>query len=309
LEPILLLIVNSQVLLGVIAKMAKASLPHLRKFTRPMHFYLGMIMVVLAYIQAMTGVTTFFGICQPSEYGNCFSHFGLGSAFLWLAGIGLGQSQGVFILPTSLDNVISFVILISGFINATATHRWGTSWSHKDYQHSSSGFLWVIGGLLCLLMNFKFKSSPNPFPALLFFIQGFQMILHVQHSQYAILMHTLFGWGLVFASICKWISIYTKNDEILILSYSIWVLVGVLFMASNSDAMTKMSTGDIDVNSYATMLSAAGIIIILYIFLLVFTLRESKDSSKAYDRIESNSTIENEPDSLDESLLSTLDKV
>lgn len=307
-QPFLLIIVNSQVILGLVAKTikSKASVSHYSlDLVATLHRFGALLMILGPYIQIMTGITTTLGVCQPSEFGNCLAHLSMGSFFIFLGSWGLFQTVGLLKSTTwSRDRVTSIIILIFGFINTLTTHRWGYSWSHRDFQHVSSGLMWIAAGLLCCMVEFKCKAyfQSNPVPALTLFLEGVQMIAHTQHSEFAIVIHKAFGWALILASLFHWMDLYrTRQDEgsntssiVSVLSNVFCILAGLYFMSGNSDAIWKASQQtDIDPGSYVTGITAVGLIICFYVYSLA-ALYSKKEAipNECYARLESQDTLQ-----------------
>ena len=71
----------------------------------------------------------------------------------------------------------STVMCLWGIVNTFTEHKWGESWSHGDYQHTSMGIIWWCGGLLGMWISRK-NGTRNVIPALLLIYTGYAMSEH-----------------------------------------------------------------------------------------------------------------------------------
>jgi hypothetical protein len=78
-------------------------------------------------------------------------------------------------------------------------------WSHKDMQHTALGVLFWAGGALGLWFGRKRKR--NIWPALVIALTGFAMSGHEQATHLSTNVHSIFGYTLMLAGICRIIEI------------------------------------------------------------------------------------------------------
>ncbi|KAJ3251767.1 hypothetical protein HK103_002074 [Boothiomyces macroporosus] len=220
---------------------------------RAHRFLLGLF-VIVPLLQLGSGMTASLGICQPSEVNNCMAHFGMGFAFIAIALLGMFTKYQ--------QDALLGTILFFGLLNTIVTHRWGTKWSGRDYQHTVSGVFWFFGGVLGLI--YRFQKVINPFPYIVLFVEGIQMIFHDQNSTYAWVVHIMFGSTVLFASSIRLAGLYAKIDTQLLVD-TLWILCGIFFMGGNSDAIFKLKNSDFDPGSYVMLLASGGFAILIYI--------------------------------------------
>ncbi|KAJ3269915.1 Molybdate-anion transporter [Terramyces sp. JEL0728] len=245
------------------------------EFLRKAHYLLLALFVIMPILQMGSGVTASLGICQPSEVNNCMAHFGMGFAFIAVAFIGMFTQYQ--------HDVLIAVILFFGILNTIVTHRWGTNWSHRDYQHTLSGVFWFFGGVLGLI--YRSKNIVNPFPYIVLFVEGIQMIFHDQNSSFALVLHIMFGMTLVGASTIKLLSLY-GNIDTRVLVDTLWVTSGMFFMGGSSDAIYKLKDSKFDAGSYSMLLASIGFAIIVYFHLMAYLI----SFNNKYRRLESFSS-------------------
>lgn len=110
----------------------------------------------------------------------------------------------------------STVITIWGIVNTFTEHRWGSPWSHKDFQHTSMGIIWFCAGILGIFLSSrKGKPQRSVIPAIVIILTGWAMAGHAQHLEFSTHLHAIFGHTLMVAGV-------TRLVEIVILLRDAW---------------------------------------------------------------------------------------
>ncbi|KAJ3371984.1 hypothetical protein HDU91_004619 [Kappamyces sp. JEL0680] len=225
-----------------------------------------------------------------------------------MGGWSLFQAQGLLLFPSvAPESSLTAVVFAFGIVITSSTHRWGTGWSHRDFQHVSSGLLWTMCGVLAILYQaLGCPPKKNPFPFLALFLEGVQMLLHTQHNALSVQIHQLFGSCIILASALQWWQIYSSGVDttLVVLNNTFWIVAGLLFMGGNSDGITKLSAAGIDAPSFAVFLSSLALAVVGYIFLCSLLFRSLSPVEKQhYDRFSSTDTITEEHSPLADALV------
>ncbi|GAA94451.1 uncharacterized protein L969DRAFT_269778 [Mixia osmundae IAM 14324] len=142
-----------------------------------LHIFLSRSLLVLAYVQMLTGIITYTGTCR-NNYGNgCLAHLIKGSIFFWYGLLTFGRYLGAFAdlgwawnrKPVSKQHtwrenfpsaemVESFVIFFYGATN-TWMERFGAApgepYNIKTIQHISIAVMFWFAGLAGMLLESK----------------------------------------------------------------------------------------------------------------------------------------------------------
>jgi len=97
---------------------------------------------------------------------------------------------------------------IGSLVNTFTEHRWGSHWSHKDFQHTAMGIIWFCAGILGTFLSFR-KGRPqrNVIPAVVIILTGWAMSGHHQATEFSTNMHGIFGHVLMAAGVTRIVEI------------------------------------------------------------------------------------------------------
>ncbi|ORZ25423.1 hypothetical protein BCR42DRAFT_340494 [Absidia repens] len=277
---IVIWVVSIQFGAGVYLKlhMEKGIHGRIRKWFVRLHKILGASIPVVGYVQIMLGVIATLGFCYADHTGQCLAHFIMGSSFaaygiLLLLSLRVG---GPWLLRrgTSPEWYDSWVIMLWGIVNTFTEHRWGSSWSHGDYQHTSMGIIWWVAGLLGILLSRKGKRTVVPSILIILTAVAFQG--HAQHVPNSGQIHSYFGYMLMAGGLSRIIEIcfiwkegdFTINPWQYIPPLTL-LLAGFLFMGSTEEQLKLLSTLMIDVSSYSNVLLSFGFVVFMFAFVLI----------------------------------------
>ncbi|KAJ2584212.1 hypothetical protein GGH95_000533 [Coemansia sp. RSA 1836] len=180
----------------------------------------------------------------------------------------------------------SIVMMTVGLIGTFTEHNFfqgsragSMSWSHKDLQHTFIGVSWLTGGLLGVLMTWR--SHPRdrtPIPSIIYIATGISMIIHQQDLKMASHTHFLFGAALVclgVTSICEitlmasgFVREKGEPESFQYLPVLFMCLSGILLMGSNRDMVLFLINSQIDIATYALILSSICFVVMLYFCML-----------------------------------------
>ncbi|OZJ02628.1 hypothetical protein BZG36_03843 [Bifiguratus adelaidae] len=250
----------------------------LRRWIVPLHKIVGIAIPVIGYVQMVLGVIASVGFCYGDETGQCLAHFIMGSSFVaygiimiimlrvgggWLKR--RGQSQEWF---------DSWVIMIWGIINTFTEHRWGSSWNHGDYQHTSMGILWWAGGALGIFLSRH--NTRNVVPSLVILFTGVAMVGHQQHVPNSGPIHSFFGYTLVAGAVCRiieicfvWTPEATSINPFQHLPSLLIIMAGFLFMSATEEQIMVLNDKMIDPASWANVILSIGFLVFLYAHVLL----------------------------------------
>ena len=181
----------------------------IRRYVVLAHGITGKALPVAAWVQMLFGGIAALGFCHDDHLGQCLAHFIMGSAFIaygiiltvlllvgqaWLRRT--GRSQEFF---------DSLIIAAWGCVNTFTEHRWGTAWVHNDIQHTTMGIIWWCAGLVGMWLSRKRdgRAKRNVIPALVILLTGYAMSAHPQALKISAMMHSLFGYTLMAAGLCR----------------------------------------------------------------------------------------------------------
>ncbi|EWC45626.1 hypothetical protein DRE_05187 [Drechslerella stenobrocha 248] len=277
-----------QVIMGVYLKFHLERGWHGR--VRPMvvrvHGVMGKLMPVVSWVQMLFGGITVLGFCHADHLGQCLAHFIMGSSFIGyaivmsvmtLAGQAWLRRHGR--APEFWD---SLVIAVWGFVNTFTEHRWGQSWSHGDYQHTSMGIIWWCAGLLGLWLSGGKGATArrNLVPGMVIFLTGWAMSGHAQHLEFSTKVHAVFGYTLMAAGLTRIIEISfvlrdrsaRVNGEPSTFQHLLTLLVasGFLFIGANEEMLQLQVNVGIDHMSYLLVLYSIAFLMYLLVQVLVY---------------------------------------
>jgi hypothetical protein len=109
-------LVNSQYLTCMVLQYLKPAYNHLRGLLKKSYKAIGCLAFFASYTQMLSWITTAAGVCQPSEFANCFGHFSVGSIFLLLGCWSILQTHGILYTNYSFDRILSMSILFIGIL-------------------------------------------------------------------------------------------------------------------------------------------------------------------------------------------------
>ncbi|KAI8385050.1 uncharacterized protein BYT42DRAFT_564508 [Radiomyces spectabilis] len=219
---------------------------------RYIHLVLGRTFIVLIFIQTLSGLVVYHGVCRSWDVLGCIAHLIKGGIFFFYGMMTLGRYLGAFAERGWAWNRVdggsrfSFEMIESGLIFTYGiTNTWmehfgqDSAWTHKDLEHASLAFMWWWCGLAGILVESRAlrrllersvmntpldvpKHEPhqtyslNPFPALTVLMTGISMGNHHQDSQYSTNVHYMWGLLLSLAACCRfitYISLYRKSPK------------------------------------------------------------------------------------------------
>ncbi|KAI8078992.1 uncharacterized protein B0P05DRAFT_587224 [Gilbertella persicaria] len=205
------------------------------------HMVMGRTFIVLIFVQTLSGLVVYHGVCRSWEVLGCIAHLIKGGIFFFY-GIGtFGRYLGAFANRgwawNRVENGSSFsfemiecsLIFIYGITNTWMEHFGQDSrWTHKDLEHASLAFMWWWCGLIGILvesralrrllertvlqtnnLDKKDGYSLNPFPAITVLMTGVSMGNHHQDTQYSSNVHYMWGLLLSFAALCRFMTYIT----------------------------------------------------------------------------------------------------
>ncbi|KAI7894363.1 uncharacterized protein EV154DRAFT_498522 [Mucor mucedo] len=243
------------------------------------HMVMGRTFIVLAFVQTLSGLVVYHGVCRSWEVLGCIAHLIKGGIFFFYGIITFGRYLGAFAnrgwawnegsSSYSFEMIESCLIFVYGITNTWMEHfGQDSAWTHKDLEHASLAFMWWWCGLVGILVESRAirrllersttsTLSLNPFPALTVLMTGISMGNHHQDTAYSTNIHFMWGLLLSCAAICRfitYISLYrnTPNDTLPtrppseLLGAFLLICGSILFMASNSGTMTWLRRNQVD---------------------------------------------------------------
>lgn len=179
------------------------------------HGVLGRAFPVIGWTQMVFGAATLQYWCNGGHLGQCLAHYIMGSAFVaysiillimlkvavaWLERTGCSQ-----------EFIDSWVILLWGIVNTFTEHH-GGPWTHKDLQHTLMGVVWWAGGAAGIWLSRRGKRSV--IPSIIILLTGWGMSGHVQALELSTRVHSLFGYTLMTAAVCRIIEVcFVLQDQ------------------------------------------------------------------------------------------------
>ncbi|KAI7864259.1 hypothetical protein BDF14DRAFT_1732503 [Spinellus fusiger] len=208
---------------------------------RWIHQIVGRVFPVLIFVQTLSGLVVYHGVCRSWEVLGCIAHLIKGGIFFFYGVITFGRYLGAFAdrgwAWNRVDNGSSYsfemienVLIFTYGITNTWMEHFGqeSTWSHKDFEHASLAFMWWWCGLVGILIEScalrrllnrteqVFLQEPkheqtqsyslNPFPALTVLLTGISMGNHHQDTSYSTQVHYMWGLLLAMSSICRFIT-------------------------------------------------------------------------------------------------------
>ncbi|KAH8550258.1 hypothetical protein BGW37DRAFT_498671 [Umbelopsis sp. PMI_123] len=215
------------------------------------HLITGRVFPLLIFIQTLSGMVVYAGVCRGWEVLGCIAHLIKGGIFFIYGILTFARYLGVFAdrgwAWNRVDNgsKFSFEMIECGLIFTYGiTNTWmehfgeNDAWTHKDFEHASLAFMWWWSGLTGILIESRSlrrllyravnpdrnevqprheqeqSYSLNPVPALTVLMTGISMGNHHQDTQYSSNVHYLWGLLLSVAALCRmftYISLYKSK--------------------------------------------------------------------------------------------------
>jgi hypothetical protein len=253
-----------------------------------LHGIVGKLMMVVTWVQFLFGGITALGFCHDDHLGQCLAHFIMGSAFIaygilltlmllvgqaWLKRT--GRSQEFF---------DSAIITAWGIVNTFTEHRWGSNWSHGDFQHTSMGIIWWCAGLVGLWLSRSRSGRPrrNLVPALVLILTGYAMSGHAQSLMLSTMVHQVFGYTLMGAGLTRLIEIsfilrdrnYLSFDGSAASTFQylppfLLYASGFIFMGATEEQLLLIYGAGIDHVSYVLVLYSVSFLMFLFVNVLI----------------------------------------
>ncbi|CAG8680581.1 24320_t:CDS:2, partial [Dentiscutata erythropus] len=301
----IMILLMSQVCLGLYLKCHFEN--GVNEWIRPMsvkfHRVIGICMPVVGYIQMVLGAITATGWCRGAKLGQCLAHFIMGSSFIahgiLLILVMRFSSEWLRRKGKLQDYYDSWVIMIWGFINTFLEHRWGTSWTTGDIQHTLVGIMWWSGGLLGIYLSRK-SIKRNIIPSLIIIFTGYILSQQPQTLDISSEIHRLFGFTLMGAGIARLIEVCFLVVEKPITPFRslcpfLLIISGLLFMGAHEDQVLYLSTNGIDAYSYALIQLTIAFFIFFAVNLMIdiYWMSGKNDGEPKYEII-GNVTNEND---------------
>ncbi|KAJ2860892.1 hypothetical protein GGH94_005240 [Coemansia aciculifera] len=249
---------------------------------------IGVAQFFFTYVAMVFGVTNYLGLCSRGHLGQCISHFARGSGLMMssmLLLVGMRVCGPMMLnLRRPPEFYASIVMMTVGLIGTFTEHNFfqssaSASWSHKDLQHTFIGVSWLAGGLLGVLMTWR--NSPRDrtaIPSIIYIATGISMIIHQQDLKMASHTHFLFGAALVclgISSICEvalmasgFVQEKGEPESFQYMPVLFMCLSGIFLMGSNRDMILFLINSQIDIVTYALLLSSVCFVVILYFCML-----------------------------------------
>ncbi|KAI5790088.1 putative integral membrane protein [Geopyxis carbonaria] len=299
-----------QIGLGVYLKLHwdKGIQRSIRKYALLFHGVIGKTMPIISWVQMLFGGITALGFCHDDHLGQCLAHFIMGSSFI---AYGIIMTMMLLVGQAWLRRTgksqefwDSLVIAIWGCINTFTEHRWGSAWSHGDYQHTSMGVVWWCAGLLGLWLSKGPDGAPrrNVIPGLVIFVTGYAMSSHAQHLPLSTMIHAVFGYTLMAAGLTRIIEIcFILKDKPELdepssfqhLPPYLLFASGFIFMSATEEQLALISNAGIDHVSYLLVLYSLAFILYLFTqFLLSFFNDPSRGSGAQQPIVEQTGDAE-----------------
>lgn len=299
----LLLLAAAQVAIGVYLKLhlTKGFLGRLRNQIVKVHYIFAIFIPIFSWIQFGFGAIVLQGFCHADHLGQCLAHGIMGSSFIaygYVLAIMLHFGDAYLLRANrSQEFYDSTIITIWGIINTFTEHRWGQSWSHGDYQHTSMGIIWWCAGMLGIVLSRDWKSGEpkrNHVPALVMIFTGWAMSQHAQHLMFSTKVHAFFGYALMCGGLVRIIEIaFILNDKpsdrngIKTWQYLTPFLLiesGICFCGANEEQLQTLADAGVDHSSYLLVLSSCAFLIyVLCIGLINLYIGTSSDDKSGWE--------------------------
>lgn len=283
-----ILLALCQIAVSVLLKMniKKGFLGRTKRTMSRIHKVIAVILPISTWIQLGFGAITVENFCHADHLGQCLAHGIMGSSFIaygyilaimlyygdsWLARRGRSQ-----------EYYDSLVITVWGIINTFTEHRWGQSWSHGDYQHTSMGIIWWCAGMVGIALSrdwFTGEPKRNHIPALVLIFTGWAMSEHTQHLMISTKVHAFFGYALMAAGLTRIIEISfilqdKPSDSKAIKAFQhlppvLLVESGICFIGANEEQLILLHNLGVGFSSYLLVLSSCAFLLYLLILSLI----------------------------------------
>ncbi|KAL0095043.1 hypothetical protein F4703DRAFT_1821956 [Phycomyces blakesleeanus] len=211
---------------------------------RHFHQILGRVFPVLIFVQTLSGLVVYHGVCRSWAVLGCIAHLIKGGIFFFYGIVTFGRYLGAFANRgwawNRVDNgsKFSFEMIECGLIFTYGiTNTWmehfgqDSAWTHKDLEHASLAFMWWWCGLVGILVESRTLRrllsrtedtplnepkheqtqtfSMNPFPALTVLMTGISMGNHHQDTAYSTQVHYMWGLLLSMAAVFRFVTYVT----------------------------------------------------------------------------------------------------
>ncbi|KAI7904736.1 uncharacterized protein BX663DRAFT_559714 [Cokeromyces recurvatus] len=207
---------------------------------RYFHLIMGRAFIILIFVQTLSGLVVYHGVCRSWEVLGCIAHLIKGGIFFFYGIMTFGRYLGAFANKGwawnyiengsrfSFEMIESCLIFTYGITNTWMEHFGQDSrWTHKDLEHASLAFMWWWCGLIGIMVesravrrllertiltntnttqNSSKSYSLNPFPALTVLMTGISMGNHHQDTLYSSNIHYMWGILLASAACCRFVT-------------------------------------------------------------------------------------------------------
>ncbi|KAJ1963757.1 hypothetical protein IWQ62_003121 [Dispira parvispora] len=245
-----------------------ASLSAPARWVRFVHKWIDIFSLLWAYMEIVMGTMVTLGICFEPETGRCAAHFIKGSI---LVGYGVVQLvllhlgvQWLARRQRPVEYFESLLCMLFGTVTILHEHRPGSSWSHRDIQHTVIGVVFLFGGLGAFLVtSFTSIKSRPPIIALIYLFVGLSMGFHHQEKHLSTQIHGLFGASFALASVSRLIELVCLSSNP---SSALWsmhsfqsvtsffcMLAGYILMGSTNGQVDILLAHKVDAGSYAML--------------------------------------------------------
>lgn len=292
----LLLLAVAQVAIGIYLKLhlTKGFLAHVRNLIVKIHYTIAIFIPICSWVQFGFGAIVLQGFCHADHLGQCLAHGIMGSSFIAYGFVlAIMMHFGDAYLQRanrSQEFYDSTIITVWGIINTFTEHRWGQSWSHGDYQHTSMGIIWWCAGMLGIALSRNWKTGEpkrNHVPALVMIFTGWAMSQHAQHLMFSTKVHAFFGYALMCGGIFRIIEIAfvlkdqpSDRNNLKTLQYLppfLLIESGICFCGANEEQLQTLYDAGVDHSSYLLIISSCAFLIyLLFIFLINLYINTKK---------------------------------
>lgn len=285
----LLFLTIAQVVIGVYLKLhlQRGILAHVRKLIVKIHYIIAIFIPIFSWVQFGFGVIVLQGFCHADHLGQCLAHGIMGSSFIaygYVLAIMLHFGDAYLRNANrSQEFYDSSIITLWGIVNTFTEHRWGQSWSHGDYQHTSMGIIWWCAGMLGIALSKNWKTGEprrNHVPALVMIFTGWAMSQHAQHLMFSTKVHAFFGYALMCGGIVRIIEIAfvlkdkpSDRNDIKTWQYLTPFLLiesGICFCGANEEQLQTLYDAGVDHSSYLLVISSCAFLIYLLCIGLIY---------------------------------------
>lgn len=283
-----MLIVFCQVAISVALSLNRREgfLGRIRRTISRVHTVLACIIPAATWVEMGFGVIVLENFCHADHLGQCLAHGIMGSSFIaygyFLAFMLYFGDNWLNNRGKSQEFYDSSVITLWGIVNTFTEHRWGQSWSHGDYQHTSMGIIWWCAGMVGIVLSRNWSTGEpkrNHIPALVLIFTGWAMSEHAQHLVISTKVHAFFGYVLMGAGLARIIEISFilkdgPSDSKSMKAFQhlppfLLVESGICFIGANEEQLELLNNIGVDFSSYLLVLSSCGFLLYLLILSLL----------------------------------------